>query len=254
MAVLPVVRTVIVVAVIVVAVFALIYYIIYTMRINRIVREGMTSERKMPDISKVVMGGLILVLVLVCGVLIYDAGREKPPMSRNNYAIIDVSDPDGYEYIAWAGGAELADASYAEMYSEESNPGYDKEIRTDGDFKFTVFKSTEPADSFHPDFLCFVEYMGESTEGLCMSNGGSFISNTDDSYSGSYAAGEPFDKILYIGCIDADCSFVVSVSVFDEAAEKAYDEAMQKAMEEDSGEFPKESDFAISSAQVKITN
>lgn len=251
---MAVLRLVIVAAVIVVAVFALVYYIIYTMRINRIVRDGMASERKMPDISKVVMGGVILILVLVCGVLIYDAGREEPPISRNNYAIIDVSDPENYEYIAWAGGAQLENASYAEIYSEESNPGYDKEIRIDGDFKFTVFKSTEPADSFHPDFLCFVEYMGESIEGLSMSNGGSFISNTADSYSGSFSAGEPFDKILYIGCMDADCSFVVTVSAFDEAAEKAYDEAMQKAMEEDIGEFPKETDFAISSAQVTITN
>lgn len=238
------------------AVLVALYVVFYTFWINRRIREGVVTGRRLVDPPKAVMGAVIVVLAVICGLLIYDANHQPAhTVSRNSYAEIDASVPGRYEYVAWAGSPELGDASFAEAYSLEENPGYEKQVTVDGDFVFTVFTRTSPADSFHPDFLCFLSYTGEREEGLSLFTGGYFAELSEDgagSGSGS-AGGTLYDCLLYIGNLDGGCSFTVTAAILDKAAETAFQQAMLAAMKADKGAFPAEKDFARSYGSVTLT-
>lgn len=53
---------------------------------------------------------------------------------------------------------------YANAYTTGKLSGYtkeEKEVTTDGNFKYTLFKSINPFDICHPCFVLFVEYTGD---------------------------------------------------------------------------------------------
>ncbi|MCD7825625.1 MAG: hypothetical protein LUH14_06675 [Clostridiaceae bacterium] len=230
-----------------------IYYLIYTNRINKKIRSGEISGKRLIDIPKIIMIAVIIVLILFCGILsnsLQTAYNNAGKTTRNNYATIDISDPQNYQYTSYFGDAELDDASFAKMYSIEENIGYTKEVTVDGNFTFTVFKRESAADSFHPDFLCYCEYTGEVSQDLTLYNSPSF-SNENGSISSGIGC-EVSDALLYIGNMDEQTVFTISISVLDEKAISEFNDAMNKAMTEDSNELPEEKDFAISSGKVSI--
>ena len=104
-----------------------IYYLIYTHNINQKIKSGGISGRKLIDIPKAIMITVIVVLVLFCGILshsLQSAYHDTERDTRNHYAVINVSDPQNYEYISYFGSTELDDASFAKVYSIDQNPGY----------------------------------------------------------------------------------------------------------------------------------
>lgn len=245
---------VLLVVLIIAAIF--IYRIIYTHKINQKILSGEMQGGKLIDVSRMVTIAIIVGLLLYSGLLSYivhDYENRDYTVSRNNYAIIDVSNPEAYEYVGYFGNVDLEDASFATVYSKEENAGYEKEVVESGDYVFTVFTRTSPADSFHPDFLCFVEYIGSATEQYtCFDNAGFQATNEEEGYFFAGSAGDVSECLLYIGNLDEDCMFQITMSLLDEKAETAYIEADEKAYEEDKGNFPKPEDFAVSVGSVSI--
>ena len=112
-----------------------VYKIYYTYKINKKIQSGEITGRKLVDVSKMVMIVVISGLVIYAGILMYvvnDYATKDYSVPRNNYAVIDTSDADGYEYISYFGNMRLNDASFATVYSREANAGYDKEIVESG--------------------------------------------------------------------------------------------------------------------------
>lgn len=233
-----------------------IYWLIYAHKINQRILSGENEGRKLIDIPKVVMIATIVGLVVFCGILmmiVNDNSNQVYTVSRNNYAIIDVSNPDKYEYISYIGGGELNDASFAKAYNMEENPGYSREVVKSGDYVFTVFKRTSPADSFHPDFLCYAQYVGDDMEDMSCYMEAGYTQLGAESSSFSLGSGGYINEcLLYIGYLDEDCQFDITMSILDEEAEMRYMEANNQAYEDDKGEFPKPEDYAVSVGEVSI--
>lgn len=233
-----------------------VYKIYYTYKINKKIMSGEMTERKLVDVSKMVMIAVVFGLIIYAGILMYivnDYATKDYSVPRNNYALIDTSDEDSYEYISYFGNRQLNDASYAKVYSRDENAGYEKEIVESGDYRFIVFTRNTTGDDFHPDFLCFVEYSGTNMEEyVCYSKVGfqSVEAKAEQFYGES--AGEIKNDLLYIGNLDEGCRFVITMSLLNDDAETKYDEALQQAYREDKGDFPDAEEFAYSVGKVSI--
>lgn len=233
------------------AVFA--YYLIYTRKINKKIISGEVAGKKLVDIPKAVMIAVISLLTVYCVILsgsLKTAAENAGNITRNNYAVINVSDPQNYKYISYFGNSNLDDASFAKIYSVEENEGYSKEVIKDGNFTFTVFKRTSPADDFHPDFLCFAEYTGAKSDELRLYSSASFSASNGSMGGGSSM--DLSDKLLFIGNIDDETDFNASLYILDEKSENEFSLAMQKAETDNKSIFPSEKDFAIESGKVTV--
>lgn len=233
-----------------------VYKIYYTHKINQKIQSGEITGRKLVDVSKMIMIAVITGLVIYAGILMYvvsDYATKDYSVPRNNYAVIDTSDADGYEYISYFGNVQLNDASFAAVYSREANAGYDKEIVESGDYRFTVFTRTSQSDDFHPDFLCFVAYTGTNMEEyMCYSKAGFQSVEVKEEHFYDESSGYIRNDLLYIGNLDEGCQFNITMSLLKGDAETKYDEAIQQAYKEDKGIFPDAEDFADSVGKVSI--
>lgn len=236
-----------------------VYKIYYTYKINKKIQSGEITGRKILDVSKMVMIVVISGLVIYVGILMYvvnDYATKDYSVPRNNYAVIDTSDADGYEYISHFGNMRLNDASFATVYSREANAGYDKEIVESGDYRFTVFTRTSQSDDFHPDFLCFVDYTGTNMEEyMCYRKAGfQSVEVKEEQFYSDYDenSGDIRSDLLYIGNLDKGCRFNIIMSLLNDEAEIKYDEAIQHAYKEDKGMFPGAEEFADSVGTVSI--
>lgn len=240
------------------ALLLFVYYLIYTNRINKKIQSGEITGRRLVDIPKMVMTAVITVLLILC-LIFYgsaqDANLARGTVVRNNYAVIDFSDPDDLKYAGYFGGTELDDASFAGVYSIDENPGYEKEVTVDGDYTFTLFKRTSPADSFHPDFLCFVEYTGDDQDEIVVYYMSTFENPTikDGTFGIETGGGYVSDKLLYIGNLDEGYDFTLGISLMDDEAKKAYSDASEKGMADDNGQFLKARDFALDYSEIRIS-
>lgn len=230
----------------------LIYYFVYTAKINKRIRSGETSGKKLVDIPRIILIVVIAVLTFYC-VLLSHSLHNEDQTSRNDYAIINVVEQDKDQYQAYGGNPKLNDASFAGVYSKENNAGYNKEVIKEGDYIFTIFKRNSFPDNFHPDFLCYAEYKGKK-ERLVVYNTSSFVSasDADDHLDSGYGGNSVSDCLLFIGNLDPGYDFRIRFDLMDEKSETAYMDAMQKATEENKGNFPDIENFATSSAEVAI--
>ena len=232
-----------------------IYRLIYTHSINKRILSGEIQGRKMIDVSSMVMIAIIVGLTIYSVLLTYvvnDYANQNYLMPRNNYAVIDVSNPEEYKYAGYFGKVELEDASFAKVYSKEENAGYDKEVIASGEYLFTVFTRNTPADSFHPDFRCFVEYTGDKgTSRSCYNNAGFQAFDVKDYFSIG-TAGDIRESLLYIGYLDVNYSFQITMALMDKDTEEKYIEAEKQAEKENKEETPKIEDFADSIGSVTI--
>ena len=233
-----------------------VYRIYYTYKINQKIQSEEITGRKLVDVSKMIMIAVITGLVIYAGILMYvvnDYATKDYSVPRNNYAVIDTSDADGYEYISYFGNMQLNDASFAAVYSREANAGYDKEIVESGDYRFTVFTRTSQSDDFHPDFLCFVDYTGTNMEEyMCYSKAGFQLVEVKEEQFYGESSGYIRNDLLYIGNLDEGCQFNITMSLLNDDAEIKYDEAIQQAYKEDKGIFPDAEEFADSVGTVSI--
>lgn len=78
--------------------------------------------------------------------------------NRNNFSIIDLST---YTFCGYPGTKMNDDASYTKVYSKKENQEYKKSVVKDGDFIFTIFIRNTDHNDFHPDYLCYVDYVGQ---------------------------------------------------------------------------------------------
>lgn len=249
-----VIKLMVLVVLLVLAVVVL-YKLYYTHKINQRIQSGEITGRKLVDLSKMVMVAVIAGLVIYAGILMYvihDYASMEYRESRNNYAIIDVSGEE-YNYISYGGNVPLDDASYAKAYNKEANPGYEKEVLQSGDYQFVLFTRSAAADDFHPDFLCFVDYIGADKEDAICYNTAGFVSlEPEGGYLLGGSGGEIRDSVLYIGNLDSGCKFSITMNILDSAGEIEYDEAIQQAYKEEKGEFPEPEEFAKTVGKIDI--
>ena len=66
------------------------------------------------------------------------------------------------------------------MFSKEENEGYTKTVQTEGNFVFTIFTRNSSHDDFHPDFLCYVDYVGQNIEKYSVYQNCEYIDFTND--------------------------------------------------------------------------
>lgn len=220
--------------------FLVVYYMIYTKKINQRVCEGNTKVKRMPDFHKATIVVIIILLLSVCVVNAFTPAATT--ISRNNYAVIDTSD---YSYMAYSSNVSLDDASFARLFSEDGNDGYTREEFQDGDFHFIVFTAKTPSDSFHPDFLCYIVYIGDVA--AAMSLNGQFLDPITDTHVGDSTIFDYKNQtLLIVGNYDKDSKFVLKMGAYDDLGYKNYldstdtDEAMES--------------FAISVGSVLIEN
>ena len=218
-----------------------VYKIYYTHKINQRIQSEEITGRNLVDVSKMIMIAVITGLVIYAGILMYVVGNyatKDYSVSRNNYEVIDTSDEDAYKYISYFGNVPLDDASFAKVYSREKNVGYEKEIVESGDYRFIVFTRNTEADDFHPDFLCFVEYIGSDTgEYVCYSKAGFQSIEAKEEQLYGESAGDIRNDLLYIGNLDKGCQFNITISLLNK---------------EDKGKFPDVEDFAYTVGKVNI--
>lgn len=233
----------------------LIYYFVYTAKINKRIRSGEVSGKKLVDIPRVIMFFVIAVLGFYC-IVLWHYLHNADGTSRNDYVVISVEGQDEDEYYVYGGNQGLMDASFAGVYSKESNAGYNKKVIKEGDYIFTIFKRiSSKADNFHPDFLCYAEYKGKNKESMTVYNTASFVSVSDvnDSWNSGHNGYGISDCLLFIGNLQVGVNFHIRFDLMDEAAEASFTDAKQKNPEEDNGNSPNPADFATSSAEVTIS-
>lgn len=232
-----------------------IYYLIYSKKINKKIQSGQVVDRKMMDIPKTIKIAMITLLLAYFTIVLVSVMQDKNSVvtiTRQEFAVIDLTD---YKFSSYFGARENDDASFAQVYSKESNEGYKKTVVKDGDFIFTVFTTISGSDNFHPDFLCYVDYVGEDKSELRRYTNCQFIYNTSKeiSSSASCGVGEIEKELLYVGNLNGGDSFKITESLLDATGEQKYSKAEEEAYKEDKGQFPSFSDYAISSGSVTIT-
>ena len=97
-----------------------------------------------------------------------------------------------------------------------------------------------------------MEYTGTGGEQYELYTKSGFRLNGEEGFSVGNGGGEAMDRLLYIGYLDPDCAFHISMSLLDEQAAENYDRAMQKAYEDDKGIFPEVEEYAVTTGSVDI--
>lgn len=193
-----------------------VYYFIYKYRLNKRIKSGYISGRKFVDFPKIVSWILIAGLTVYSMILMFNMRyvNNSIAVSRNYYAIIDASDSDNMSYISYLGSDNLNDASFAKIYSKERNEGYNRKVIKDGDFIFIVFTTSIAPDKLHPDFLCFMEYIGEPCENMITYIEVSFASVSDS--KSRFTTGGSFDELndkclLFMGNLEEECYIEIKI-------------------------------------------
>lgn len=195
------------------------YYSVYTRKINSHIQSGEVSGKKLVGIPRIITVFVIAFLSFGCVVLSFYLLKDDEESSRNDFAIINIVEEDEDPYQAYGGNPRLNDPAYAGLYSKKSNAGYDKEVIKDGDYIFTIFKRTSFPDNFHPDFLCFAEYMGKRDD-LYVSITSSFVSASDTDHH--LDNGGVSDHLLFIGNLDPGFDFKIHFDLIDKAAKESF--------------------------------
>lgn len=221
-----------------------VYYLIYTARINRKIRSGDVSEKKMAGIPIILRIAGITAAVLICATLAFyvwiwatnrtwvvdQYGRcsiertetveveeqANEYWRENNYYLLYISGKEGPESIGGYGDERFSNLSYAALFSAKENEGYRKTVKTDGNFTFTLFLNETVDDDSEPDFLCFVDYTGEIQPGTDVHIIPEIVDAskengiTDDEtafYTVFSYPVEPsdFTRFLCLGCLEEGC-------------------------------------------------
>lgn len=231
-----------------------VYYLFYSRRINEKIAGGVSSGRPMidiPSLVRVAAFAALIIYAVILTVAVISGGRQQPAENRDSFSVIDLTD---YTYRGYSGSLVCADASYAKIYSKDSNAGYEKQIVRDGDFTFTAFTRTGAHDVYHPDFFCFVDYTGAQSDEFFMYDYYEYIDcSTAQTLGGIGSGGGCMDgSFLVIGNINEAEQFQLTLSLLDGKGEDAYFDATDKALEADQGKFPAAAEFAFSTGRVVI--
>lgn len=241
--------------VIVTIVVFIIYYICYYRHINASVAGGTVSRKRMTDIPSALRAVIFLVLVFYAVVITmaYQGSRSRiETENRNSFSVISLPD---YTYSAFDSGLVGSDASYMKNYSKDANEGYKKIISADEKFTFTLFTRTGEHDKFHPDFFCFVDYMGKRDDDISLYENYEYINRLTGEKLGGVGSGGaiPPAGFLVVGSLNESDSLIITLSILNSKAEEAWLRDDEQAWQEGKGEFPPVSDYALSTGRIEIS-
>lgn len=239
-----------------VVVIVFIYYLIYVHHINKAIEEGEVTGRKMIDIPRIVMGAIIVLFVLYFIIYVHGEKEAKNNLisQLDNRTTITEIDTTDYTYCGFTGTMETNDASFAKIYSKESNPGYDKDVSEQGDFTFTVFTRQSSSDAFHPDYICFVDYTGDIDELASIYQRFESIDTTDaKNYGTLESAGSNIKReYMFLGNLNKEDTISIVLGVVGNENVQKLDEAEAKYDNENNGEKPDFMDYADSTGKYTI--
>ena len=210
-----------------------VYYVIYARNINKKIREGNLSGKKMLDIPHTMLTVLIVILVFYAVMISVDYKQYRNSVNnltqnRNNIARVDLSD---YTYCGYTGSIALKDASFLKAYSKEDNEGYKKTVSKEGNFTFTVFTRTSVHDDFHPDFLCYVEYTGQNRDGYGLYENYEYLDSEGNVAGGFGSMGGDISKeYLYVGNVNDGQSVRITQGILGMDAKQSLAQAEEEAI------------------------
>lgn len=130
------------------------YLIYYRSAINRrLSNTSRVRERKLWSPMRVCLTtviGALLVFAIICIILLIGISA-KPSASE--------AESDYHAEILLT---EKMHEGYLSTYSINENAGYEKKEQIIDNVKYTYFISTEKADTLHPYFLIYAEYLGDN--------------------------------------------------------------------------------------------
>lgn len=232
-----------------------VYYVFYARTINKRIREGNHSGKKLLDIPRTVSLVVIALLIFYTVMVSFDYRQyrhaiENQGQNRNNIARVDLSD---YSYCGYTGNIVLEDASFLKAYSKEKNDGYKKTVSKEGNFTFTVFTRTSAHDDFHPDFLCYVEYTGENCDDYELYENYEYLDAEGNELGGLGSFGADISReYLYVGNVNDGQSVRISLGTFGKNAKQEIAQIEEEAMKSDTDKMPNYLDYAKERGSVTV--
>lgn len=141
----------------------IIYNIIYNHRIKKQFASGVTGARPWPAPSRILIVVLIAGMVIALGVTVVSiiaAEHYVVNTSCDGSTLVDNNTPESWFLTS----EEIGNSSmsvYADAFTTGKLPGYTKTECKQDDFRYVLFMNDERHSSLQPDFVMFVEYVGE---------------------------------------------------------------------------------------------
>lgn len=132
----------------------IVYFVVYQSVINRRLREGQRQGRRLPAPGMFAVGTVVFILLLFGGGSLLIRLSQPEPPSLGASALIPTYDFNVY------GPEDMT--GYRAGYDLEQNPGYTRQVQTQGQVRLTTFTTTQPYDAFHPTYILFAEYLGDA--------------------------------------------------------------------------------------------
>lgn len=218
-------------------IFSLVVYTyLYNRKIKQVFEAGDTSGRQWPA-PKNVIGMILIIILILYGIISIVHNSEKQGQTGN----VSINYEAGNAFYT----ADTLKGTYAENYVQAFETGmltgYEMTEKTEGNFHYMCFLSSDDYDSLHPGFILFIEYIGnEEYEAYRADNTEYINDNNNFSYSDW---GEASEYYCVIGNIDFDKyeKYSCTLALYDTS----------KNMEEDID--TDELDYVYDRAEEKIT-
>ena len=197
------------VAIVIVAVAVVaVYYFSYTRIINTRLQGQISNGKKLWSPAKVAIVTAFIGLILFSSIVLLIRMNNTEANSIDDQYLNSI-----YSYEVYS--PEDMGRGYLGSFSVSENIGYTKTEETIGDIKYTNFISNDKFDIYHPAFIIFAEYVGES-DVVSYGVQGTYLTTTHEPIFGTGSSGADVpDYICIIGNTSIDCIFQLSLYYYD---------------------------------------
>lgn len=195
----------------------LVYTAIYNAKISRQLQQKNMVGKQWPSPRNVVLTVVIIILAICfIGSILNNKGDSQTVVySANQYA----------DYVSYTSDEikNTAYKHYTEAFETGELAGYDKIEKTEGDFHYMYFISSEKYNILHPSFILFVEYTGDKKISGYLDE--SRIYHDEGNSWGGCGGGNAADYYCVIGNINFETymGFSYRLSVYDDTSKLGED-------------------------------
>ena len=198
------------IAFLVLAVTVAVYFFIYKRNINKALVDRESVRRRMPPPYKVLIVASVIIFV---GTILFISIKRVGSSDGEN--IDDKYYEAKYSFNVYQ-PEEMT--GYLSVYSIEENVGYKKYVEEQGDVRVTYFLSEDAYDTYHPEFIAYVEYLGDK-EMLYYGYSGKFLTPEGTNIVGMGAAGADAEEyFVVVGSSSIECVFGLDIYYYDTQA------------------------------------
>ena len=140
----------------------IIYNLIYNFRIKKRMERGETGGRQWPtpkNVLFVVLVAAVIIALIITALNVMAVDTFVNNTSSGTHEVIENAVCSSQFYRS----EDLLQSElsvFAEIYPDGNLEGYERNERTEGDFRYIVYKNGS-YNSLMPDFVAFVEYVGD---------------------------------------------------------------------------------------------